>query len=267
MEAPKKFSKRWLFELVDPGTYNSDKSDWFDKTILALIFLNVVAVILESVPEIGKPFVKYFYVFDIVSVGIFTFEYLMRLWLCTIDEHYKGSIAGRIKFITSPYGIIDLLAILPFYLPAIIPIDLRFIRILRMLRLFQVFKLPYYSNTLQKLTRVLKHKKYELITTFGLILILLIFSSSIIYYVENPVQPDKYSSIPASMWWAAITLTTIGYGDIFPVTALGKFFTMIIAMLGVVMVAIPTGIISSGFIEDDSKYICKHCGNMMQCDD
>ena len=150
-------------------------------------------------------------------------------------------------------GVVDLFAIFPFYLPFVFPIDLRIIRLLRIVRMFRVFKMGRYSVALQTLGRVLKAKRAELTMTLSVTAILLIISGSLMYYVENPAQPEVFSSIPQALWGGVATLTTVGYGDVYPITAIGKLLAAIIAVLGVGLFALPAGILGSGFVEDLKK--------------
>lgn len=233
--------------------------------IIALILLNVLAVIFETVEGIAHSHKTFFRSFEVFSVTVFTIEYLLRLWVCNINDKYKIPVIGKIRFALTPMALIDLMAILPFYLPVIIPADLRFIRILRLSRMLRLFKMGRYSNSLKTLGGILKDKKEELIMTMISILVLLVIASSLMYFVENKAQPQAFSSIPAAMWWGVSTLTTVGYGDIYPVTPLGKFLGAIIAIFGIGMFAIPAGIVASGFAEKVRKTheklkTCPHCG-------
>ena len=150
-------------------------------------------------------------------------------------------------------AVIDLLAILPFYIPMLIPIDLRFLRVLRLTKILRILKLNRYSKSLQLLGKILKNKRADLLVTVFVTTILIIFASSLMYYIENPAQPEQFPNIVASFWWAITTLTTVGYGDLYPITILGKILSGVIALLGIGLVALPTGIISSGFIEELSQ--------------
>jgi voltage-gated potassium channel len=177
--------------------------------MLSLIGLNVVALILETVEQVHRSEPDLFRGFEVFSVAVFTVEYLLRLWSCTGNEKYRHPIHGRLRFALTPLALVDLLAILPFYLPWL-DLDLRFMRIVRVLR---VAKLGRYSKALSTFGRVASAKSAELLTIFSILIILLIIASSLMYYAENDAQPDKFSSIPAAMWWGIATLTTIGYGD------------------------------------------------------
>lgn len=260
--------KRKIFSIVE--TVSSEdlitpKLDAFDIFMVILICLNITAVVLETVKSINQLIGSFFRYFEVFSIGVFTIEYLLRLWTCTLDKKYSHPIRGRTKFIFSPLALIDLFAFLPFYIPMLIPVDLRFLRGFRLLRLFRVLKLGRYSESLRTFARVIEAKKGELITSISVIFILLVISSSLLYNIENNAQPNKFSSIPQAMWWGVVTLTTVGYGDIYPITPLGKIFSSIISLLGIGLFALPTGILSAGFIEEvyrrkEKQIICPHCG-------
>jgi voltage-gated potassium channel len=245
--------KKRTYEIIEKSEPGDIPAKIFSIFIISLIFLNVVAIILSSVSEIFSRYSNFLNMFEIISVVIFSVEYLLRLWTCNADERYKGKIKGRLKFIFTPLALIDLFAVLPFYIPMIIPIDLRFLRVIRLVRVFRIFKFGRYFESLQLLGSVIRKKKSELIVTVFVVLLLLIIASSLIYEFEREAQPDKFASIPGSMWWAVVTLTTVGYGDIFPVTVMGKFLSAFIAVLGIGLFALPAGIISSGLIEAIQK--------------
>lgn len=256
-------------------TYNGESKkkiyDFFDIFMITLIMLNVIAVILETEKELYQKYQTIFEVFDEVSVYIFTIEYISRIWACTIDSRYSNPIKGRIKFALTPLLIVDLIAILPFYLPMIFP-DMRFVRSVRLFRLFRAFKFVRYSETLQTFGNVVRLKKVELITSLMMVFFLLIFSSSIMYYVEHEAQPNAFSSILSTMWWGIATLTTVGYGDMYPITPIGKLFGAFIAILGIGMVALPAGILASGFSSElsnkleseECEEVCPYCGKTIK---
>jgi voltage-gated potassium channel len=219
---------------------------YFIKFIYALIVLNVLTLILESYKELNDNYGLLFYAFEIFSVAIFTLEYLIRIW---VSDKTKEDKKERINFAFSTLGIIDLIAIIPFYLPFIFPFDLRVVRILRLFRLLRIFKLGRYSKSLKTIQYIFKETKAELSITVFVTFVLMILSSTLMYYIEHDAQPEKFASIGDAVWWAVATLTTVGYGDVYPVTALGKILSGIIALIGIGFVALPTGIISSAFIE------------------
>lgn len=256
--------KKLIFEALEIGEYEDRLSKTVDLFLILLIILSVLAVVLESVSSIYAKYGLYFRIFELFSVSVFTLEYGLRIWTCNLKEQYKGAFTGRLKYIFSLAAIIDLLAILPFFLPFFTSMDLRFLRIFRLVR---VFKLTRYSKTLQKFDDVIINKKDELLVTIGLTFLLLLSSSSIMYFVENQAQPDKFASIPDAMWWGVATLTTVGYGDVYPVTIVGKLFATFVVLLSIGIVALPTGIINAGFMEELNKekekeksITCPHCG-------
>lgn len=262
------YKKQKIWELVEAVEHSDRKGrffDWFDISILTLISLNVLAVILETVQTIHDNYSVYFYWFEVFSVGVFSTEYLLRVWSANSQAKYSKPFWGRIKFMFTPMALVDLLSILPFFL-TFFAFDLRFIRTLRLFRLFRVFKFVRYSNTLKLFGKVLRGKKEELIVTVTIMFVLVIITSSFIYLAEHEAQPDKFTDIPTSMWWAIVTLTTVGYGDVFPVTPMGKVFAAIIAILGIGMFALPTGILGASFVEEIDKMkarekpCCPHCG-------
>lgn len=237
----------------------------FNLAIQILILLNVVAIILESFKELRLKYHEYFFWFELFSVMIFTVEYFFRIWNAYIENKQKNKFTSVVKYIFSTLAIIDLIAILPFYLPLLIPFDLRFVRILRMVRLLRILKFNRYSNSLKLLSDVIKDKRVDLTITIFITFLLLLFASTMMYYIETDIQPELFPDILSSFWWAIATLTTVGYGDIYPITSMGKFIAGIIALLGIGLVALPTGILSSAFIERINKSkkshkFCPHCG-------
>lgn len=239
----------------------------FDIGMLSLIFLNVVAVVIGSVQSVQARFGTFLSWFEAVSVIVFSAEYLVRLWACTADDRFWRGFASRVNFALRPMSVIDLLAVIPFYLP-FVGVDLRTLRVLRLFRILRVAKAGRYCSSLTLIKRVLCSKKEELILTTALMAVLLIMSSTLLYHAENEGQPEAFSSIPATMWWAVATLTTVGYGDMYPLTAIGKLFAGVIAILGVGMFALPTGILGAGFVDaihqaKDPQAVCPHCGGRL----
>lgn len=247
-------AKQKVLKTLNKGEESDRLSRAFDTFIMALILLNVVAVIIETVESIHDRFDLWFDYFEIFSVVIFSIEYLFRVWACTALEKYKHPVWGRLKYMLSAEAIIDLLAIIPFYLPLLIGhSDGRMIRVLRLLRLFRLFKLGRYSLAFSLITDVIKKRKEELVVTLTLLIIMLIFASTVMYYIENEANPEAFKSIPETMWWGVATLTTVGYGDVYPITPLGKVLGAMIAILGVGLFALPAGIIAAGFESELSE--------------
>lgn len=251
------------YKILEIASSDDEVSKIWDVFIILLIALNVLAVTLESVASLHMRFGHFFHLFDIISVSIFSIEYLLRIWSITVVERFSNPIMGRLRFAMTPLVIIDLLAILPFYLPAVFPIDLRFLRALRLFRIFRLFKIGRYTGSIRIIGLALKNQKEQLLITLFAGGLLLTLASGLMYYIEYQAQPEVFSSIPASMWWGIITLTTIGYGDMYPITPIGKLVGGSIALLGVGMVALPAGILASGFAEqikkDGKPIVCPHC--------
>lgn len=230
--------------------------------LMLIIFLNSLAIILHTVPSIGKKYDLYFQRFEEFSVVIFTIEYILRIWSCVEEERFKHPFYGRLKYMVSAWGIVDFLSIMPFYASLFLT-DLGFIRILRLLRMLRLVRFSKYFHALRVIQHVVKEKQEELVLSLVIILFTLIISSSTIYYVEHEAQPTQFSSIPQAMWWGVNAMTTVGYGDLRPITPLGKVLGGIIAILGVAIFALPTGILASGFAEHirgQNKVKCPHCG-------
>ena len=204
---------------------------------------------MESHVSIRNVYGNYFNVFEAISIYIFSFEYLYRIRLAYLDKRMKGVK----KYIFSPFGLIDLISILPFFLNQFVKVDGRFLRILRLFRLTRIFKLGRDSSSLKLFVSALKGVQNELKFTLFLSALAILFSASAIYYLENEVQPEKFSSITESIWWATVSLATVGYGDVYPVTVGGKVFASVISLIGIGIVAIPTGIISASFVEEINK--------------
>lgn len=239
----------------------------FDVAMVLLIALNVIAVILESVDRFATDYEAVFRWIEIVSVIIFTAEYVARLWTCTEDRDYREPIRGRVRFALTPLAVIDLVAIVPFYVPAFM-FDLRILRMLRLLRLLRVLKLGRYSEALTTIWNVLIAKKEELAMSMLATLFLMIVGSGLLYVVEHKVQPDAFDSIPAAMWWATVTLSAVDYIDVRPITPVGRLLGVILALLDVSLLAIPTGILGSGFVEEFQRrrgtQTCDVCGTPVQ---
>jgi voltage-gated potassium channel len=230
--------------------------------LLGVIIVSTAALVLETLPALAG--LRLFLWIEVATVAVFTAEYLARAWSCTEDARYRGAVRGRLRYLRSPMALVDLIAILPFYL-AMLPIDLRFLRLLRVLRLFRLAKLARHVSALQMLGRAVASVRYELVVTLCLAGILLLMASASMYYVEHELQPEAFSSIPATMWWAIATLTTVGYGDVAPITSLGRLLGGVIAVLGIAMLALPTGILGAAFVDTVQKARATRTGQCPTC--
>jgi len=235
-----------LFSPHEGGVWGR-RVDWF---ILTLIAVNVLAITLETVGELEQRFATMFYVLEVVSVAIFTIEYVARVWSAIEEDPSRRPVIGRLRYASRPLLIIDLVAILPFYLTALgVGLDLRFLRALRLMRVFRLFRVAGYSEAVGAFIAVLRERKEKLVIAVTANLLLLLVASSIMYYVEHPAQPDTFNSIPATLWWGVATLTTVGYGDVVPVTVWGQLIGGVVAILGIGMFAIPAALIATGFVD------------------
>jgi voltage-gated potassium channel len=258
-----------IYEIIEVGKPGDKTSKAFDIFLIVVIVANVAAVILETEKGLTSQFARALRIFDLSSVAIFTVEYVLRIWTCTRNPRFGRPLAGRLRYVVTPLAIVDLLAILPFYLPLIIPIDLRFVRAIRLVRISRLLKIGRYSEALRLFSKVLRAKREELMTAIFILMILLVVASSLLYYAEHDIQPDKFSSIRAAMWWGVATLTTVGYGDIYPLTSIGKFLAAVISLLGIGFFALPAGILSAGFVDEirhrkEATRTCPNCGAALE---
>lgn len=248
-----------LYEILHVAQEGDKTSKYFDIFILGLIQLNIIAMIVETLPGMHAHG-RWFQLFDTISLWIFSVEYACRVWTCLESPEFKRAIVGRLKFMMTPMAIIDLVVILPLFIPIIFA-DLRILRILRLFRLLRIFKLIRYSAALNRFKRVILSQKEELLTSLVAVGALVLIAASMMYYIENEAQPEAFSSIPEAMWWAIVTFSTVGYGDVSPITPLGKFLAAVVAMLGISAFAIPTGILGVAFAQDKEKHHkCPQCG-------
>jgi len=269
--------KNRAFQIINKAEEGDRASRAFDIGIIALIALSVLSIVLQSFDALALRFQNGFAIFEAFTVAVFSLEYLARIW--TADLLYPQAKHPRLRYVFSFMALVDLLAILPFYVP-FISIDLRFLRLLRLFRLtrlLRLFKLGRYLDSLQMIADVMKKSARQLIAAMGACLLILLLSAILMYSLEKPVQPDAFPNIMAALWWAVCTLTTVGYGDVFPITAAGKLLASLISIVGIGIVAIPTGIISAGFTQamssrrkepanapnetPEQKRFCAYCGH------
>ncbi|GBE42475.1 cyclic nucleotide-gated potassium channel [bacterium BMS3Bbin10] len=241
-----------IHDILEYGSEHDPVTRLVNTILVTLILLNVAAFAAETMPDVGPRYRNLFELFNLVSVAIFSVEYVLRLWSCTEMPLLRAQRPwrARLKFAMRPLLIIDLIAILPFYLGFLIGVDLR---VLRVLRLFRFLKLARYSPALVALGRVIANERRALFGALLVMLALLLFASSGMYFIERNVQPEVFGSIPSAAWWALATLTTVGYGDVTPVTSLGKAFGGLIMIFGLGMFALPIGIIATGFSQEANR--------------
>ena len=274
--------KETVFQIIEPSKGNL-ASKIVDLIIIVLIVANTVIVIAETF-DLPEGVSKAMGIFEGISVIIFTVEYLLRVWTSDLLHPEMNPLKARLKYVFSFMAIVDLVAILPFYLPLVFPIDLRIIRIMRVVRLFRIFKINRYTHALRIIALVFKNKSAQLVSSVFVVGLLLVIASVLMYNIETEAQPDAFSNAFETMWWAVSTLTTVGYGDVYPITVAGKMLSTVIAFLGIGLVAVPTGIITAGFTEivteeekakkakeaqalqqnqTDCKSYCPYCGHKL----
>jgi len=221
--------------------YNTKSGKVFNIFILFLIFVSLISFSIDTLPNLNNKIRNFLYYLDLIIVIIFTIEYCLRIIVA--DK--------KLGYIFSIFGIVDIIAILPFYLTT--GLDLRAFRSIRLFRVFRIFKLFRYSKAIERLRFAFKETKDEMVMFFLLTLFLLYMCAVGIHYFEKDVQPEEFASIFHSLWWAVATLTTVGYGDVYPITAGGKIFTFIMLMIGLGIVAVPAGLIASALTNTDKK--------------
>lgn len=223
--------------------------------------LSIAGIIIDSYKFKDPMMHNFLHTVEFIIVIIFSIEYLARLWTADLKYPKMGKLASRLRFIVSFEGVVDLIAIFPFYLPLMFRADFRTVRLLRVLMLLRILKLKRYSRPMHMFISIIRDKKKELAITGYLTALLLLVSSIIMFQLEHHAQPEKFPNVIETMYWAVSTLTAVGYGDVYPVTGLGKILSGFIALLGIGLVALPTGIISSGFIDKlrHKKHVCPNC--------
>ncbi len=241
--------RRWLFVALEEQK-GQVWAKLLNRFLMTLVVLNVLVVVAESEHSIYIEYETFFLWFELFSVLVFTLEYGVRLWICVESSNvdYQHPFGGRWRYLLSPMAIIDLLAILPFYLSFYLGVaDWR---VLRSLRLLRILKLTRYSGSLELLITVLRQEMETLVSAIFILCLLILLSASGIYLVEGHVQPDKFGSIPRALWWATVSVATVGYGDAVPITAVGKLFSGMIIISGITIAALPAAILASGMISE-----------------
>lgn len=266
-----------IYRFMEPSSAGEDWPERaFDVFILSMILASVGAVVLRTVEDLPAGFATFLGDFQLFATAVFTVEYVLRVYTATVSERYSHPLWGRLRFMLSPMAVIDLLAVGPFIAVAVFAPGANIAGATLMLRMLRLLKLFRYSHSLTVFGRVLTNKANQLVAAFLATGVLLVFSSSLVYFAERGAQPDAFSSIPVTMWWGIITLTTVGYGDVSPVTPVGQLFGGITALVGIGIVALPSGILAGGFIEEfqaeeqedamaeeRDEQRCPHCGELL----
>ena len=247
--APEYRGRQFVFRMLETARDNDLPSRCVDVGLILLIALSVIAVVLESIPAVERRFSAQLYWFEVFTVAVFSVEYVLRVW-SSVERHENppaSAFMSRLRFMFSFHLIVDLLAILPFYLLSsglFGGVDMRFLRSFRLLR---ILKLTRYSAALNMLVITFSENGKALLAAFLILITAMLLAASGMYYFEREAQPVAFGSIPAAMWWAFSTLTTVGYGDVTPITVGGKIFGAMSAVVGIGMVALPTSILASGY--------------------
>lgn len=263
--------KRRRFQILAFNTISSKPATTklakcFHAFIVFMIILNVTMIILDTVDDFTSVYAVHSHYFELFSVIVFTSEYLLRVYTCVVNKKYRSTY-GRLRYMRSAFALVDLMAIAPFFIPMLVDMDLIFLRTVRLLRLFRLFKLGRYSRSYSLIAKVMKQTWRDISVSMVFIFTIWIIGSSVIYMAERQAQPSLFSSIPATMWWTIITLTTTGYGDMYPITIIGKIAGGCLAIIGVCIFAIPAAIITSAFVHETNPKIelrCSNCGHKIQ---
>ncbi|KAB2896106.1 MAG: ion transporter [Kofleriaceae bacterium] len=264
--------RRRIYEILNDPRPDDRVGRAISLALLVLIAANVSANVLETDAEIAARAPEFFRTFEIISVGVFTVEYLLRLWASREDPRFGGTF-GWVRMMFTPMALVDMASIAPFYVTLVAPqtLDFRYLRILRLLRVFRLLRSRGVSDAFATLARVLQSKRVEIGVTIAVVGAAMLLSAGAMYMVEHREPDTQFTSIPRTMWWAIVTITTIGYGDMVPATPLGKVLGGFVGFLGICALALPVGILSSGFIEeinrkekaradDHGDGICPTCG-------
>ncbi len=247
----KKIRER-IFHIIQIGDKSDLPSRVFDIIIVFVIGINIAATLFATFEE-SAPYTNIINQIETVTVIFFTAEYILRIWTADYLYPNKKKPLAILAFVFSFYGIVDFLTFFPFYLPIVFPTGIVALRVFRVIRIFKLFKINPNYDAFNAIVDVINEKKNQMLSSFCMILILMLASSLCMYSLEHEAQPENFRNAFSGIWWSVSTLLTVGYGDIYPITVLGKIMAIFISFLGVGMVAIPTGIISAGFVEQYTK--------------
>ena len=251
MKAESKWDRRRrrLFHIIEVGSDFDTHSRWYDYENAIAIFLNLAVTILYTFEEVRVPYGYVLRVIEQITLVFFILDYILHIWTAKYQYEAFPEWKAILKYMTSIRGLIDLFSFLPEYLPIFFPGGTVAFRMVRIVRIFRLFRINHYFDSLSVIAAVLKNRKQQLMSSVFIILMLIVAASLCMYSIEHEAQPEVFENAFSGVWWAVSTLLTVGYGDIYPITTLGKIFGIFITFLGVGVVAIPTGIISAGFVE------------------
>ena len=244
-DAPSTGLRRWVFERLDPSARPNGLS-LANKVLTVAIIVSVASAILETEGSLARRFAGAFAISEIVFTVLFLTEYVLRIWIAPENPRYAGPVAGRLKWMMTPTAIIDIVALIP----ALIFVGagpVYILRLFRLARILRIAKLGRMSSAISLMGDAIAERRFELLLSLAVAMVLLVLSSTAMYLIEGPINPEAFGSIPRAMWWSIVTLTTIGYGDVFPVTLGGRMVAGVTALCGIGLIAAPTGILSAAF--------------------
>lgn len=247
--------ERRIYEILTTPRRDDRLGRAISLVLLLLVATSVVTSVIRTDVELAGRAPEFLRWFEIISMSVFTIEYVLRLWTCTKDPRLAGGHAGRLRHAATPMMLIDLLAIAPFYVELLLPgvIDLSFLRVMRLFRVFRIMRVGPFATAFTKLTRVIRTKRIELGVSMSIVAVAMLVAAGAIYMAEHAAPDSKFTSIPRAMWWSIVTITTVGYGDMTPVTPLGQIIGGVVAILGICAIALPVGIISAGYVDEINR--------------
>ena len=259
LDLPRRLRAQTFAVLHAPDPSNH-RARWINYLLAALIVTNAMAITLQSLPYLDPGFDAALHAFEAVSTGIFLVEYAARVWTCVEQHRLAHPLWGRLRFMVQPLALIDLIAVATYWTPW----DLRFLRVIRLVRLLKILHLYEFEAALERLGVSLSKRKELLLVSVSLMAMFVYVAAALLYQIEHERQPELFSSIPATFWWASVTFNTIGYGDMVPLTSLGRLFAALVSVFGIGVFALPTAIVIAAIIESSSDghaYVCEECGH------
>lgn len=245
-------ARHQTFRHLEPEAWEGTGLSPINKIICALILVAAMVAIVETEPSVFAGRERLFLLFELVAGSLFLIEYLARLWAIVEHPAYRAPILGRLRYVLSVPALIDLMAILPVLI-GFLGVEALFMRLFRVLRILRLARLGRFSLAMRSLGQAVRSRRYELYVSLGIAFLVLLISSMMLYLLEGGAQPEAFGSIPRAMWWSVATLTTVGYGDVYPITGLGRIFAAMTALAGIGIIAMPTGIMAAAFSEAMQK--------------